>query len=54
MSYYGMSEEEAQNYWAKGFFKGKCPYTNKECKDWNCHKCEIEKEERGWAKENKK
>ena len=51
MSYYGMSEEESLNYWAKGFFKGKCPYTGKKCDDWNCKKCEIEDAERKYMEE---
>ena len=39
-----------KEYWAREHFKGKCPYTGKECKDWNCHKCEVEKQEREFAK----
>ena len=26
-------------------FKGKCPYTNKKCDDWNCKECKVNKEE---------
>ena len=30
-------------------FKGRCPYTDKKCKSWECDKCPVEKEERKWA-----
>lgn len=45
------ADEGSQNYWAKGFFKGKCPYTGKKCEDWNCNECEVEKAEREWMEE---
>lgn len=47
----GMNEEGSQNYWAKDFFNGKCPYTGKKCEDWNCNECEVEKAEREWVEE---
>ena len=31
------------------YFKGLCPYTNKECKDWKCSRCPVEEQERKWA-----
>lgn len=29
----------------KEIFKGKCPYINKKCDDWNCKDCKVNKEE---------
>ena len=37
------------NEWAREYFEGKCPYTGKPCDDWECAKCEIEKQEKEWA-----
>jgi len=50
MSYYGMSDEESLNLWAERFFEGYCPYTGEKCQVWECHKCEVEKTEREFAK----
>lgn len=52
MSYFGMSEEESRNLWAQRFFEGYCPYTGKYCEKWNCHECEVEKEERKYMEES--
>lgn len=30
------------------YFKGICPYTGKECKDWKCSDCPVEERERKW------
>ena len=35
-------------------FKGKCPYTNKPCKDWNCLNCEVDENERDYMREMEK
>lgn len=37
---YAQSDKEA--------FNGRCPYTDKECDEFHCWRCEIEKEEREW------
>ena len=29
-------------------FKGKCPYTDKECDEFHCWRCDVEKDEEGW------
>ena len=26
-------------------FKGRCPYTDKPCRKWNCSECEVNAEE---------
>lgn len=33
----------------KDYFQGRCPYTDKECKDWNCSECPVEERERKWV-----
>lgn len=37
--------------WAKEYFEGRCPYTGKPCDDWECNKCETEKQEQRWIEE---
>ena len=32
----------------KKAFGGRCPYTDKECDDFHCWRCEVEKEEQEW------
>ena len=32
-------------------FNGKCPYTDKKCKSWECDKCPVEEQERKWLEE---
>ena len=32
-------------------FGGRCPYTDKPCKDWECDKCPVEEEERKWSEQ---
>lgn len=34
----------------KELFKGRCPYTNKECKIWLCQYCLVEHRERRYMK----
>lgn len=31
--------------YAKKIFKGRCPYTDKGCTEFNCKQCKVEKEE---------
>ena len=38
--------------WGKEYFKGKCPYTGKECESWECNGCPVEKNEKEWMKES--
>ena len=30
------------NDYARHIFKGRCPYTDEPCKDWECQKCPVE------------
>ena len=39
-------EEEVVDEYSKIMFKGKCPYTSKECEKWTCRSCKVEKAER--------
>lgn len=34
------------NDYARHIFKGRCPYTNEPCTDWECEKCPVELRER--------
>lgn len=44
-------EEEVVDEYSKIMFKGKCPYTSKECEKWTCYTCEVEKAEREFLNE---
>ena len=35
----------------KEYFDGRCPYTDKPCEDFECHNCEVEKEEEKYLEE---
>lgn len=34
----------------KEIFKGKCPYNDEKCNDWNCEECKVNKDEKNSLK----
>ena len=34
------------NDYERKLFKGRCPYTDEPCEDWECQKCPVEQRER--------
>lgn len=49
-----MEGNENIRIYDKEFFEGECPYTGKDCKDWRCGVCIVEKQERALFDDERK